>query len=358
MVAAALPVAGWAQTTAGAAVRPLPVEELPEPPVPADPLELVQGNAETVETPEQRQAAIALLNSARANSNVRAHPYHLVTTFQSFGSSASDGVWSLDDMSPGGKLYRWTAEGPGYSAVHLYSNELLYTNQPSMAIPLRLAQVREAIFFTYPRIGPYPSLRTANGSLDGAPLNCILTAPGFGGRTFSGGRNWEESEYCVDPNSRLLVTESPAPGVYVRYDYTNAIQFHGKTIPGGLTISEFGRPMIEAKTQSVSDPGNGNPALFAPSGLTAIGVGSIMTPPARVRRGQGGASGTLQMVELHGVSSPDGQMSEIEVLASTNAGLNQAALDWANRWQQPANQPRNGSTPQSHEIFFLYETVQ
>lgn len=338
--------------------RPLAVEELSEPPVPADPLELVEGNAEAVRTPEQRQAAIDLLNTARASSNVRGQPYYLVTTFQSFGSSASDGAWSLDDMSPSGTLYRWSAQGPGYSAIHLYSNRLLYTDRPSTVIPLRLAQVREAIFFTYPAVGPYASLRTASASLDGVQLNCILAAPGLAARHFSGGRNWEESEYCVDPNSRLLVTYSPAPGVYVRYDYANAIPFHGKTIPGGFTISEFGRPILEAKTQSVSDPGNVSPALFETSGLTPVGVGSIMTPAAHVRRGQRGASGALHMVELRGISTPDGQTSEIEVLASTNAALNEAALEWANRWQQPANQPQNGSTPQSHEIFFLYEAVQ
>ena len=359
VVGVVLQAASWAQTTiVKIPAGRLTTQSLLEPPVPADPLEAVSGNAEAVQTPEQRQAVVTLLNSARAKSNVRAQPYHLVTTFQSFGSSTSDGAWSLDDISPRRELYRWTAQGPGYSATNLYTNQLLYTNQPSLAIPMRLAQVREAIFFTYPPMGPYASLRTATGYLNGVQLNCVLTST-LGGRTFSGGRNWEESEYCVDANLGLLMTYSPAPGVYVHYDYSNAIQFHGKVIPGGFTISEAGRPLLEARTQSITDPGNANPAMFDPSGLVSTGFGSIMTPPVRVRWGSGAGNGssTLNIVELHGMSSPDGRISEVEIVASSNPGLNDAALQWAGNWQ-PQNQPQNGSTPQSHEVFFTYEFGQ
>jgi hypothetical protein len=56
------------------------------------------------------------------------------------------------------------------------------------------------------------------------------------------------------------MTYSPAPGLYVRYDYTNAIPFHSKTIPGGSIITEAGRTVIQAKTQSVSDPTGVDPA--------------------------------------------------------------------------------------------------
>ena len=301
---------------------------MPEPPVPADPLELVSGNAETVQTPEQRQTAFSLLNNARAASNVRSHAYHLVTTFTSFGSSSSDGAWSLDDLSPSSKLYRWTAQGAGFSLINLYKDQLLYSNQPAAAVPLRLAQVREAIFFVYPPMGPYMSVRTANAYLEGVPLSCVLTATGLAGTPFTGGRNWEESEYCVDPKSGLLITYSPAPGLYIRYDYTNAISFHEKTFSGKFTISESGRTVIEARTQSLSDPTAANSALFETAGMTALGVGPMMTPAARFRRFPGaapsGGNGVLGIVALDGVISPDGKTSELEILASSNPTLNQA----------------------------------
>ena len=131
-------------------------------------------------------------------------------------------------------MYRWTAQGPGYSGVNLYRDDLLYSDQPSGVVPLRLTQVREAIFFIYPGTGPYASLRTAPGSLNGTAVQCVLTAQAFAGRVFMGSRNWEESEYCVDPQSGLLLTYSPTPGLYVHYDYSNAIHFHDKLIPGSF----------------------------------------------------------------------------------------------------------------------------
>ncbi len=338
------------------------VESLARPAIPADPLEPVMGEAQAVQTPEQRQAATSLLENARALSNVRAHPYDLKTTFTSFGSSSSDGAWSLEDISPSRNVYRWTAQGPGYSAVNLYNSRLLYSNLPSGAIPLRLTQVREAIFFIYPNMGPYMSLRTATGSLNGASLQCVLAAQAFGGKSFSGGRNWEESEYCVDPQHGLLVSYSPTPGLYIHYDYTNAIRFHDKVIPSGFTIAEEGRPVIQAKTESVTDPTGLNPGLFAPAGLSSIGVGSVMTPPSRVRSVLGGVpvsgNASLDVVVLLGVSSPDGHLTEAEILASSNASLNQKALDRAKNWQAGNQiQTQSGTTPQSHEVIFTFEFV-
>jgi len=149
-------------------------ESLAQPPVPGDPLELVSGDAQPVQDAEQRAAATHLLTRARALSNVRVYPYDLKTTFVSSGASA--GSWSLEDTSPAREVYRWTAQGPSYSAINLHSNQLVYSNQPAGAMPLRLAQVRTAIFFMYPAAGPYASLRTAAGSLNGAEVSCVLVS--------------------------------------------------------------------------------------------------------------------------------------------------------------------------------------
>jgi hypothetical protein len=78
---------------------------------------------------------------------------------------------------------------------------------------------------------------------------------------------------------------------------------------------------------------------------------------ARTRVGAAGdGDGVLNIVALHGVSSSNGPVSEVEILASTNPALNQAALHWATNWQM-MSQPQNGSTPHSHEIRFMYKAV-
>ena len=316
------------------------LENLPRPPIPADPLELVTGAALNVQTPEQRLAAKTLLDNARNLSNVRAAPYDLKTSFTTSGSLPSDGSWTMEDISPGARIYRWSAQGPNYSAVNLYPDStqgMAYSNQPGGVIPLRLSQVREAIFFVNPPMGPMASIRLASGYLNGAQQNCVLTMTGAGGRTFSGPRNWLEEEYCVDAGTGLLTTYSPAPGLYVRYDYSSAKQFHGKTIPGGFTISEGGREIVQARTESVTDPPSAQSPSFATAGLTAVGIGRVMNPASRMRSlaplgriaGQSG-NPVVQVVVLHGNLSSDNRLSEMEILASSDSTLNQTALDRAN----------------------------
>ena len=349
----------------------LDFNNLPRPPIPADPLEMVTGNAESVQNTEQRAAATALVINAHALSNVRGQPYHLKTSFVSSGKLPSDGNWMLEDVSPSRTIYRWTAQGPNYAGVNLYTGvapAVLYTNQLGAVLPLRLAQVRAAIFFNIPAVGPQLSMRTASGYFNGVKLNCVLTTFGFRAQALTGGRGWEESEYCVDPSTGLMTIYSAVPGLYVHYDYTNAIKFHSKIIPSSFTISEAGQVVIEAKTESVSDPPDPKSPLFDSTGLSAAGVGSIMTSPARsrslvpldgpLRIASNLTGAAIQVVVVHGTVSADGHLTEAEILTSTDASLNQRALDHASERSGFPFQQQPGATPQSHELIMTLEFVR
>ena len=361
-----------AQVSAPPAPLPVPrtalnFDAVTRPPVPADPLELVTGPAQAVDTPEQRLTAIAVLERAHNLSNVRAQAYDLKTSFTSTGGSASDGNWMLEDTSPSRAIYRWTAQGPAYSVINLYTNTtkgILYSSLPAGTVPLRLEQVREALFFVYPPTGPLASLRTATGYLNGVQQNCLLIINGYRGPALTGARNWLESEFCMDAATGLLTTYSPAPGLFVHYDYSSAISFHGKSIAGAFTITEGGHPVIEARTLSVTDPSDPKSAIFDSAGLTPLGVGREMTPAARVRglipsfnRMPGSASAAnpvVQVVALHGNAGPDGKLTEVGILASSDASMNQAALDRTAMWGT-GNRSQPGATGQSNEVFFTWE---
>lgn len=329
-------------------------EQTAEPPVPSDPLELVSGDAQPVTDVNQRAEIINLLINAHQRSNVRAQPYDLKTTFTVPGP-LSAGQWHLEDISPSRSLYRWTVEGPGYSAVNLSADRIFYSTQPPTGLPLRLIQVREAIFRSEAVVGPRATLRTANATLNGADLVCALVAHNAQAPAVAGGRRWEELEYCVDPKAGTLVTFSEAPGVYFHYDYSKALEFHGKLIPNAFTITQAGQTVIEAQTESVTDPAN-NPAAFQTAGLNQIGVGGIMSSAWRFRIGMplpGAAPGTpAQMVTLHAVQSPDGQVSDVELLASSDSSLNATSLGFATKWQggMMGQDSQAGATPQSHEV--------
>jgi hypothetical protein len=264
----------------------------------------------------------------------------------------------LEDLARG-RGYRWTAQGPNYSAINLYPESVqgvLYGNQPGGMTPLRLLQVRDAIFFAYPTVGPHASVRTATGLLNGAEQRCVLIVIGAYDQSFTGGRNWKESEYCVDAQTGLLTTYSPAPGMFVHYDYSSGLRFHGKMIPTGFTITQAGQTVVDAKTASVTDPPEAPDAKdeFNPAGLTALGVGRAMNPPNHFRT-RIGASNASGVVVLHGNVAGDGHLSEIEILASSDASLNQKALARASAWTQMRGQGQPGATPQSQEMFLTFE---
>ena len=345
--------------TAQAPARVRAMQELAEPPVPSDPLELVTGNAQPVQEVSQRAEIITMLENAHKHSNIRAQPYDLKTTFTVTGS-LSAGVWQMEDTSPGAELYRWTAQGPSYSAVNLTANHIFYSNQPASGLPLRLVQAREAIFYAKPFVGPRATLRTATASLNGADLVCALIAHNAMSPAGTGGRLWEEEEYCVNSKAGTLVSYSPAPGSYVVYDYSKAVTFHGKLIPNAFTISQAGQTIIEAQTESVADPAN-NPAAFQPAGLNQIGVGAVMSGAWRSRmrlplpggpQATAAQTTTAPVVVMHGMQAPNGQVSDLEMLASSDPSLNESALTFATQWQGGllGQQPDTGATPQSHEF--------
>jgi len=346
----------FGQTSAPTPVRQKilnPWATVAQPSVPADPSEIAL-NAEPVQGVEQRAAAIKLLSNAQFLSNVRRGPYDLKTQFTS-----SEGTWQIEDSSPGRNIYRWTVQGPSYSAVNLFLDQVLYSNQSSN-IPLRVAQVHSAIFAHFPMYGPRASLRIASGDLNGVAVKCVLVSHMVEGPAASGPRRWEEYETCVDPQTGLLASYSPVPGFYVLYDYTNAHHLGNITFPGKFTITEARQTVVEAQVVSLSEAANAAGAsIYTPTGLTALGVGFPLTPPSRMQSIEfpgepiNGAT-TGQFVVVRGLVAPDGGVTNAEVLASSNPGLNQKALDRAGqrRWMRQESD-QNGATPQSSEAFFL-----
>jgi hypothetical protein len=342
----------------GVSVSPL-MPALARIPAPDDPLEMVREGAQTVQTAQERSDAVNLLIKAEKLSNVRAQAYDLKTSFTTYGSLPSDGRWILEDISPSRDVYRWTAQGPGFSGVYLYNNRMLLSNQPAGTVPLRLTQVREALFFIYPPLGPRIGMRTATVNGASGQLRCVLVArrlASLAGVTFSSGRSYEESEYCVDGMSGLLASYSPVPGLYVRYDYSSAIKFHDHLIPSGFTISENGHTVIEARTDNVSDPPDVNHSLFQTEGLSQVGVGSIMEPALMVWGNQPSTAATgTQVVVVHGTVSSDGRLGEPEILASTDSALNDEALQHVSRAHalQIDQDLQPGTTPETREAFFV-----
>lgn len=139
------------------------------------------------------------------------------------------------------------------------------------------------------------------------------------------------------------------------YDYSSALSFEDKILPDKITISEAGQPVIEARIESVSAPAHPDSPLFTPAGLTAAGTGNLMSRPWTMQTiiGAADANSAMQVVVLHGLLSPNGHVTDLEVIASSNPRLNQIALDRFAQWRQWRSEDdgQPGATPQSHELF-------
>jgi hypothetical protein len=333
-------------------------------PAPSAPLELVTSGAQPVQTAEERANALALLFKAQRLSTVRAQPYDLKTSFTTYGSLPSDGQWMTEDISPGPGIYRWTAEGPGFSGTFLYTNRFLLSSNRTGTMPLRLMQVRNAIFGIYGQVDPRASIRVAMSDLNGGAVQCVLIGPGFsfgrGGTepALPPGRNYQEHEYCINTEAGLLETYSPVPGIYIRYDYGNAIHFHDHIIPAGFTIYENGKAVVEAKTDNVSDPPSANSEMFRPGSLNSLGAGAVLAPPVGAWN-SGPAPDTSitsdQLIVVQGSVTPDGRLNEVEIVSTTDERLDDAAIGRASH-AMALNRNRNdepGATPQSREIILV-----
>jgi hypothetical protein len=363
VIAFALSAPVWSQAPATGLSFPVPAfSRAPEPPIPEDPLELVAGNAEPVQDASRRAALASLLAKARALSNVRAYPYDLKTTFTALGTQNSDGNWQLENASIR-KVYRWTAQGPGYSIINVNKDGLLYSSQPGAPIPLRLAQARAAIFYVEALIGPHASVRATQASVNGMVVTCVLIGRMSAPIAVTGNRVWNESEFCVEPTSGLLMTYSPVPGLYVEYDYSTTIHFHDRIIPTKFTITEAGRVVLEARTESVNDPTNLDSSLSDTSRLAVSGAGRLEDPPSSMRLISSGApvagAFTRRFVIVNGMMSSDGRITEPEVIATSDPSLSQQALDFVASFGSGANRitAQPGVTPRSHEVYCTVEFI-
>src|SRR6185437_2510377 len=133
-----------------------------------------------------------------------------------------------------------------------------------------------------PRTQP---MRTASVSWNGTQVTCILLGGPVWGGTAQGSRGWGEAEYCVEPSTGLLRVYSEVPGIFAIYDYTNALKFHDRILPGAVTIEENGAAVVQAQLTSIADTDPNNTAPFTPTAqMMQQGPAAVLFLPMRMNR--------------------------------------------------------------------------
>jgi hypothetical protein len=317
-------------------------------PLPYDPLELATGPTVVPETPEQRATILNLLERARQNSGMHTPgttPFDIKVSFNSVGDSHSSGYGEVEEMWLNGETWRWSARLGDYSQLRIFYQGAAYDDRTHGHVPLRLQMVRNSVF--WPVGGNFaPALiRMATAKWQGTDVACILVSGAGNDATPTPGRRWEESEYCIDAKTGLLRLHSAAPGIYSIYDYSNSVQFHGRTLPRQMTIVEGGTTVLQINLDSIADA-NPDPNQFVPTKkMLANGPGAIMVGPFRFPEfvhAPAGYSGEIKPVIVHAILDQKGRVLDAEVVGSSDPALSSAALGvvWHSSYMPAQRQDR------------------
>ena len=324
-------------------------------PVPGDQFELVTGPAIIAETPEKRSTILALLERARQNNSLHINgtrPFALKVTFSANGASAYAGAGDLEEDWISNSVWKWTSHLGTYSQSRIFHDGVAFDSNPHAYLPMRLQMIRQAIF--WPVSGNFSNdmIRFAEATWNGKHVTCALIAGPRAEANSQSGRQWNEEEFCIDSVSGLLQTYSTAPGIYTVYDYSNALQFHGRTLARHITIVENATTAAEVQLNDIQDLNSTDPNLFLPGPeLQGPGVmiGAPMRFPQIVKKDSAlGGVAVVQPVIIHAALDTTGKVLEAEALQSPESLLSQAAI----RLVKNTNYgPTRGAVPLQRDVF-------
>jgi hypothetical protein len=336
-------------------------------PIPSDPLEMVTGPVQLVDTWDDRQAALLLLTRARANESLKsaARGYDVKVSFtvSSGGQTEYDGDWEMEEIFSPQYGTRWNVKGPaGFALTEISADNRNYaegTAGTTGTIPLRLHEARSALFGAL-ATNSQDSIRTATAKYNGVPVTCYLLAGSEHMPTSAPGRRWDETEECIDSQTRLVQMHSQVPGRYSGYDYTDAPKLGDRVLPRTVILTEGGKVVVRIKVESLTEMTSADPNLFVPTAAMKAGRQSVGTTGAQKmfvvpQSGPIPADATIQPVCVFGVVGPSGLLVEAHSLQPGDAN-SKAAMEFAKSMTFPS--PNQAATrPLQHFVFIIEKFV-
>jgi hypothetical protein len=318
----------------GSPGRPVSESNLAVASVPSDPNEPVTGNVVPRTEPADRVAALSLLRHAAANGvthNPNMNPFDLKVTFNASGNLRYIGQGQLTETWLSGQSWRVTESIGNYSLVRLGYSGRIGDMQPVSMIPMRAQMLRNEALWAMGQVngGAPPRIRTAAAQFNGQPVTCILLSGVTGAVAQTQSRLWEENEYCISNATGLLLVHSVAPGTYTDFGYTKNLQFHGKTLPDHLTTYVAGARVIDADL-TITDPVVSPDQLTLTQAMIANGrSGMVLSEGMRMPMNVPGPASlsAIQIAMVHAELDAQGNVTDVELSAASDAGLVQSALD-------------------------------
>lgn len=301
-------------------------------PVPFDPNESVTGGLKTLTNPQERAAALELLDHARQNYTFygpHSPAFTMKVSFASSGQSQYEGSGTMQETWVG-RGDRWTAKIGSAEILRIIYGGRMWSDNPSAPIPMRVQMVRSSLLWPVMNARPRVMLRAAAATIAGKSVMCMLTSGGL--IDVEQPRHWVEEEYCVDPESKNLMLWSVAPGHYVYYDYTTSTSFQGHVVANDISIYQAGSRVMRIHIDGIEDASGVKPESLRPSPEVmakgqSFGLGSPMKYPIPVPTRQGVIPTTVQPVFVHATIDREGRVIEAEALQNSNPELAAKAIE-------------------------------
>ena len=343
-----LPLAGLCQMTPRTA------------PIPRDPLEMVTGPIQLLDTPETQRSAVEALVRARSNESLKAaglgYDLKLSFTVSSGGQTEYDGDWQMEEIYIPRQGTHWTAKSTaGYATTQIQVDNKYYGDAPGSTIPLRLHEARAALFGAIATPSTQASIRTSMATDNGVELTCYLHEASSIVLTATPGRRWDEAEDCIDPQTGLLQVHSVVPGRYYAYNYTNAPRLGDRVLPREVTVTEAGKVVSVIRVDSLTELATADANLFVPTAeMMAKGESIAMTGSVTLSLFPAGSApgpdANIQPVCVFGVVSPAGQIVEAHSLQPSDPN-SRAAVDFAKATHYSPSDP--AGRPAQHFVFLI-----
>lgn len=312
------------------------------PEIAADPMEPVTGEAKVVSDPELRSAVLNLVEHARQNNELHGPGmpmFVMKVTFTSAGESRYLGAGEMEETWGRPGRMRWTARLGDYSQLRIVSGSEVWDEHPS-PIPLRIHMIRGALFNPIPGNWSHATLRVSSAVWQGTQLTCVLTSGWGAQQSSTPGRRWQETEFCIDPQTSLLRIYSQAPGIYAVMDYHDALVFHGRTLPRQIEFTEAGTKILQVRINSLADAGNLDPKLFVPpQAQDQHEQGAVISQYQRMQKvapAPAGYLGQLRPVIVNCSVDSKGAVMEAEALQMSIPELAAAAVEFVKQSHFPA----------------------
>lgn len=295
-------------------------------PLPPDVHELVTG-AVLVPAPAERGTDMVVMQKALQNSRFQISgmsPFRIDVAFTASGDASQNGQGTFSETWLSGGVWRWNATLGNSNVTRVMSPQGAFADSTG-AVPLRIHMLRNAIFASmYGNIAMGTQLRTASVTFNGKPTTCMLTS-GVVAANYQG-RLWEETEYCFDNATGLLVVSSLAPGMFTTYSYEKNLALHGHTFPDRFTMYVGGDRVLDA-SMTVSDATGTSPSSLAPT-PDLVPRGSVLDAPSRQPIPLPAPSGVSKVLPfLIEANFVDGRVVNTEVCAASESSLIQTAID-------------------------------